>query len=139
LVLVQLGKQSRLPAHQGFAGFSSDLGVCFQTAVATNVEHGVAALGEHAADEQAAVTVGGIFLAAEQGHAEALHAGFKPLDRCQKTSVAAQPAVENAAFGVVISRIVRPSAQFFAKIKVADSCLLQGTLYEFLVELRDIA
>ena len=60
---------------QRLAGFGGHRFVGFQAAVAANVEHGVAALGEHAADEQAAMAVGGVFLAANQRHAEALHAG----------------------------------------------------------------
>ena len=100
--------------------------------------HGVAALGEHAADEQAAMAVGGVFLAANQGHAEALHAGFKARDGRLEAGVVAQTAIKNAAFGVVVGRIRRTPAQFCAEKQIADSRFLQRTLHQLLVELRDV-
>jgi len=57
----------------------------------------MAALAEDAADEQAAMAVGGIFLAAEQGHMEALHARFKAGDGGFEAGVLAEAAVEHAA------------------------------------------
>jgi len=79
--------------------------------VAANMNHDVAALREHAADEQAAMAVSRVLLAANQGHAESLHAvssrAIPP-----GSGVVAQTAIKNAAFGVVVGRIGRPSAEF---------------------------
>jgi hypothetical protein len=138
LIFIQFRKKRGLCADQRLAGFSGNRLVGFQAAVAANVLHGVAALGEHASDEQAAMAVGGVFLAANQGHAEALHAGFKARDGRLKEGVVAEPAVKDSAFGVVVGGIGRASTQFRAKEKVTDSRFLQGTLHELLVELRNV-
>ena len=98
----------------------------------------MAAFGEHAADEQAAVAVGGVFLSAEQGYAEALHAGLEPGDCCLEAGVVAEAAVEHAARGVVVGRIGGTAAQLLAKKKVVNLRLLQRLLHEFPVELRNI-
>jgi len=100
--------------------------------------HGVATLSEDAANEQAAMAVGGVLLSADQGHAEALHAGLKARDGCLKEGVVAEPAVKDAAFGIVVGRIRWASAQLHAEKKIADPRFLQGTLHELLVELRNV-
>jgi hypothetical protein len=138
LVLVEFGKERGLCVDQRLAGFSGHCLVGFQAAVAANVLHGVAALGEHAADEQAAMAVGGVFLAADQGHAEALHASLKPRNGCLKEGVVAEPAVKDAAFGVVVGRIRWASTQLSAEKEVTYSRFLQRALHKFLVELRDV-
>jgi hypothetical protein len=101
-----------------------DFGLGFHAPVAADVEHGVAALGEDAADEQAAMAVGRVFLAAKQRHAKALHSGFKAGDGCMESGVVAQPTVKDAAFGVIVIRIRRASTQFGAEKEIADSGLL---------------
>jgi len=138
LVLVEFGKERGLCVDQRLAGVCGDHIFRFQAAVAANVNHGVAALGEYAANEQAAMAVGGVFLAANQGHAEALHASLKSRNGCLKKSVVAEPAVKDAAFGVVVGGIGRTSAQLRAEKEIADSSFLQKTLHEFLVKLRNI-
>jgi len=138
LILVEFGKERGLCADQRLAGFSGHRLVGFQAAIAANVSHDVAALGEHAANEQAAMAVGGVFLAADQGHAEARHAGLKPRNGCLKESVVAEPAVKYAAFGVVVGRIRWASTQLRAEKEIADSRFIQGALHKFLVELRDV-
>jgi hypothetical protein len=138
LVLVEFREECGLNANQRLAGFSCHRLVGFQTAVAANVEHGVAALGENAADEQAAMAVGWVFLAAKQGYTEAFHAGLKAADGRLEAGVVAEPAVKNTAFGIVISGIGGAATQLLAKEEVTDSRLLQRALHEFLVELRDV-
>jgi len=110
----------------------------FQAAVPADVEHGVAAFGEDAADEQAAMAVSGVFLAAEQGYAEALHPGLKAGDCCLEAGVVAEAAVKDAAGGVVIGGISGATAQLRAEKEVANPGLFQGALDEFLVELRNV-
>ena len=100
--------------------------------------HGVAALNEYAANEQAAMAVGGIFLAANQGHAVALHAAFQPRDPRLEAGIVAQTAIEDAALGVVVAGIGRTATQFCAEEEIADSRLLQRALHQLLVELRDV-
>jgi len=138
LVLVEFRKERGLGVDERLAGFSGNRLVGFQAAVAANVEHGVAALSEDAADEQAAMAVCGVFLAAEQGDAEALNAGLKTYDGRLEAGIVAKPAIKDAAFGVVISRIGWAATQLRAEVEIADSRVLQGTLYEFLVELRNV-
>jgi hypothetical protein len=93
LVLVEFREERGLCADEWLAGFSGHRLVGFQAAVAANVLHGVAALDEYATDEQAAMAVGGVFLAANQRDAEALHAALKPRDGRLEAGVVAQPAV----------------------------------------------
>ena len=68
------------------------------------------ALGEHAAYEQAPMAVGGVFLAADQGYTEPLHAGFQALDGCLEPGIVAEPTVKHVARRIVIIRIRRPAA-----------------------------
>jgi hypothetical protein len=138
LVLVEFGKERGLCADQRLAGFSGYRLVGFQAAVAANVLHGVAALSEDAANEQAAMAVGGVFFAADQGHAEAFHAALKPRNGCLKEGVVAEPAVKDAAFGVVVGRIRWASTQLRAEKEIANPRFLQGALHELLVKLRDV-
>jgi hypothetical protein len=138
LVLVEFREESRLRVDQRFAGFGGNRFVGFQSAVAANMNHDVAALREHAADEQAAMAVSRVLLAANQGHAESLHAGFKPCDPRLEAGVVAQTAIKNAAFGVVVGRIGRPSAEFRPEKEIPDSGFLQRSLHQFLIELRDV-
>jgi hypothetical protein len=138
LVLVEFREKSGLVADQRLSGFSGDGFIGFDAAVAANVEHGMAALCEHAADEQAAVAMSGILLAANQGHAEALHAGLQTGDGCLKMGVLAKPAIEDAAFGVVVGRVGWATAQLRAKKEIAYPRFLQRTLHEFPVELRNV-
>jgi len=138
LILVEFREERGLRIDQRLAGLGSNRLVGFQAAVAANVKHGVAALAKHAADEQTAMAVGRIFLATNQRDAEALHAGFKANNRRPEVGIVAQPAIENVACGVIVGGIGGPSAQFSAEKEIADSRFFQGTLHEFLVELRDI-
>jgi hypothetical protein len=138
LVLVQFREQRGLRIDEWLAGFSGNRLVGFQAAIAANVKHGVAVLAKDAADEQAAMAVCRVFLAANQCNAEALHAGFKASNGRLEVCIVVEPAIEDAAFGVVVGGIGRPAAQLRAEKEIADSRLFQGTLHEFLVELRDI-
>jgi hypothetical protein len=138
LVLFEFRKERGLRIDQRLAGLGGYRFVGFQAAIAANVKHGVAVFAKYAADEQAAMTVGRIFLATNQGDAESLHAGFKASNGCPEVGIVAQPAIENVAFGIVVGGVGRPAAQFGAEEEIADSRFFQGTLHEFLVELRDI-
>jgi hypothetical protein len=138
LVLVQFREQRGLRIDEWLAGFSGNRLVGFQAAIAANVKHGVAVLAKDAADEQAAMAVCRVFLATNQGDAEALHAGFEASNSSPEADVVAQAAIENAALGVIVGGIGRPATQLRAEKEIADSRLFQGTLHEFLVELRDI-
>jgi hypothetical protein len=138
LVLVEFSEECWLVRDQRLSGFGGHGFVGVKVAVAPDVEHGVAALNEHAADKQAAVTMGGVFLAAKQGHAKALHAGFKAGDGCPEASVVAEAAIEDAARGVVIGRIGGTATEFSAEKEVANSRFLQGPLDGFLVKLRNV-
>jgi hypothetical protein len=89
LVLVQFREERGLRIDQRLAGFSGNRLVGFQPAVAANVKHGVAVLAKDATDEQAAMTVCRVFLAANQGDAEALHAGFKASNGCLEMGIVA--------------------------------------------------
>jgi hypothetical protein len=110
LVLVEFREERGLVADQRLAGLGCDRFVRFQPAIAANVDHRVAVLGEYAANEQAAMAVGWVFLSAKQGYAEAFHAGLKPGDGSLKASVVAEPAIKNAAFRVVIRWVGRAAA-----------------------------
>jgi hypothetical protein len=98
----------------------------------------VTALGEYATDEQAAVAVGRVFLAAKQRNAESFHTGFKTRDGRLEAVIVAETAVEYMAFGVIIGGILRASAQLRAKKKITEPGLFQRTLHKILVELRHV-
>jgi hypothetical protein len=138
LILVEFRKERGLRVDERLAGLGGYRFVGFQAAIAANVKHGVAVFAKYAADEQAAMTVGRIFLATNQGDAESLHAGFKASNGCPEMRIFVQPAIKDVAFGVVVGGIGGASAQFGAEKEIADSRFFQGTLHEFPVELRDI-
>jgi hypothetical protein len=136
LVLIEFRKQGGLCIDQRLSGFGGNRFIGFETPIAANVKHGVAALGEYATDEQAAVAVGGVFLSAEKSDAESFHAGFKPCNRSLEAVIVAEAAVENMALGVVIGRVLRAAAQLRTKKKISKPGLLQRTLNKIPVKLR---
>jgi hypothetical protein len=125
LILVKFRKERWLCANQRLACLLGNRLVGFQAAIAANVKHGVASLGQYAANQQAAMAVGRIFLAANQRHAESLHACFKTRDPRLKVGVVSDSAIKHVAFGVVVSGIGWPSAQLSAQKKVAYPRTLQ--------------
>jgi hypothetical protein len=102
LILVEFREECGLGVDERLACFRGHRLIGFQATVAANVEHGVAALSENAADEQSSMAVGWVFLAAKQGDAEALDAGFKTHDGRLEAGIIAKPAIKDAAFGVVV-------------------------------------
>jgi hypothetical protein len=69
------------------------------------VNHIVAALGKNAANQQTAVAVGRVFLAANQCHTESGHTRLKTGDGSLETGVISKTAIEHASRGVVIRGI----------------------------------
>jgi hypothetical protein len=98
----------------------------------------VAVLGEDAANEQAAVAVGGVFLATNQGHMESGHTGLKAVNGGLETGVFSKTAIEDTPRGVIIGGIGGSATQVRAEKKISNACFLQGALHEFFVELRDV-
>jgi hypothetical protein len=138
LILVEFREECGLGVDERLACFRGHRLIGFQATVAANVEHGVAALSENAADEQSSMAVGWVFLAAKQGDTEALDAGFKTHDGRLEAGIIAKPAIKDTAFGVVVGGIGRAATQLRAKVEITDSRFLQGTLHKFPVELRDV-
>jgi hypothetical protein len=138
LVLVEFREECGLGVDERLAGLVGNLFVGFQATVATDVLHGVAVFGEDAADEQAAMAVSGVFLAADQSDAKALHAGFEARDGGLEAGIVAEAAVEHSAFGVVIGGIGGTAAQLLAEEKIADVRLFKGALHQLPVKLRNV-
>ena len=124
--------------NQRLAGCGCNHFVGLKAPVAADVDHGVTALGKHAPHEQASMAVGGVFLSAQQSHAEALHAGLESRNPGLELAVIAEPPINDTARGVVVSRVRRTSAKLRTKEEIADSSLFEGPLNEFLVELQNI-
>ena len=76
-----------MSVNQRLPGGCGNCCVGFQTAVAANVKHGVAALGEYASDEQPPMAVGGVFLAANQSYLGATDVCLKPGDGCLEAGI----------------------------------------------------
>jgi len=70
----------------------------------------MSALGEDATDQQAAVAVGRVFFAAHQRNREFLNTGLKANNRCLKTCVVTQLAIEHVTCCVIISGVGRTPA-----------------------------
>jgi hypothetical protein len=138
LVLVKFREQSGLGPDQGLSGPGGYCFVGFEPAVAANVNHGVAALGQYPPNEQPAMAVGRILLAAHKRDAKALHSGLKASDGCLKAFIVAKPPIDYVTCGIVVGWVGRPSAQFRAQKKIADSHLLQRALQKFAIEMWNI-
>jgi hypothetical protein len=102
LILVQFGKERGLLESQRLIRRRSSSDSVSMMPVGADVEQFVVALDEDAANEQAAMAVGGVFFAAHQGHAKLRHAALQALNAVLKSRIAGALAVENPALGVVI-------------------------------------
>lgn len=135
MVLGEFSEESGLSADQRFAGFGSNGFVRIQAAIAANVQHGVAALGEHAANQQTAMAMGRVLFAAKQGDAIALDAGLKAGERFLEAGLLAEMAIKDVPMGIVAIRIRRSTAEFRAQVEIAEARLFQRTLKNFPVKL----
>jgi hypothetical protein len=98
----------------------SDLGFVIDLAVGANMEQSVAAFGEDAADEQAAMAMGWVFFAAHEGDSKLRHSTLQALDGSQKGGICGSFAIENATGGVIEGVAFGTAAQFLAKKEIFE-------------------
>jgi len=94
-----------------------------------------AAVGEDAGDEKAAVAVGGIFLGAEEGDAELLHAGFEAGDALEEEFGFGDAVIEYVAFSVVVLVAFGAAAEFAAEVEVLEAASSEGLFERCLIEM----
>jgi hypothetical protein len=136
LVLGEFSKERGLSADQRLAGFGSNGFVGVQAAIAANVQHGMASLGEYTPNQQAAMAMGRVLFAAKQGDAIALDAGLKAGERFLEARFLAEMAIENVTSGVVALRVCRSAAEFRTQVEITEARLFQRALKMFPVILR---
>ena len=93
-----------------------------------------AAVDEDAGDQKGAVAVGRIFLGAEDGDAELLHAGFWAGDALEEEFGFGDAVIEYVAFSVVVLVAFGAAAEFAAEVELLEAVgserLFQGGLIE---------
>ena len=114
-------------------------GLGLRAAVAAKVDDPHAAVLQHAADQQAAVAVGRILLAAKDRRAGARQPLQQPLDSLPEAGRFGQGAVQHAALLVIEARILGASAQQVAEVQILDFPLLERRMDRLAIELRGIA
>jgi len=136
LVLIQFGKQGRLRGNQSFPGSLRDLQLRLEAAVRADMQQFVAALDQNAANQQAAMAVRRVFLAAHQGHSELRHTAFQPFNAALEERIARALTVEDATARVVVIVSAWASAEFFAEEEVFDAASREIPSQSSLIELR---
>jgi hypothetical protein len=96
-----------------------------------------AAVDQDPSNEKAAVAVGGIFFATEQGDAKLIGAAFKTVDAAEELGAFGDLSVEGPAIPVVEGLVPRATADDIAKIEIACSRLSDRIAESFAVEVRD--
>ena len=117
----------------------SELLLGLQTPVAPDVDDADAPLGEHATDQAAAMTVGGVFFAAHQRRAVAFDRREDPLDPPPERRRLGKPIVADVAFVVVELLVLRLTAEQIPEKPVLDSPAAQVAADGLAVELRRVA
>ena len=107
--------------------------------VAPDVHNANAFSAEHAADQEAAMTTGGVFLAAHHRHAICLDPFAKSFDTPFELGRLCQAIVEHTAVGIVELVSGRPPANDVSKKQVSELPRTQLVLEDFLVEVRGVA
>lgn len=79
------------------------------------MQHADAPLGQHAADQQTAMALGGVLFAAEDCEARGRRVADKPVQSGLESLAAGDPVVEDVALAVVELRAVGPAAQRVAE------------------------
>ncbi len=118
--------------------FLGQLPLGLQPAVAADVHHLVAALGEHPADQQPPVTTRGVLLAAENHHPPILGQRQQPRQRLLEWIGLGQLAVEHVAADIVELAPLGPAPQCVAEKAVGEPLGVKMIGQHFLVELVGI-
>ena len=97
-----------------------DLVFALHAAVAAKVQHPHAPLAHYPADQQPAVAVGRIFLAAEDGHAILADAAQQPLDPLLEAGRSGQAVVQYMAPIVAKAVVFHAAADQIAEKQILD-------------------
>ncbi len=124
----------------GFAEplLGGELFLALDSAVATDVHNAHAMPLRHPADQQPAVAVGRILLAAEDRHAGLPGLVEQLLDRLAEVGGFGHSAVEHVPGGVVAGRIVDAPSQPIAEKAIFDIPITQRRPDRFSIELRGV-
>jgi hypothetical protein len=95
----------------------------FESAVPANVSHANATAGQHAADQETAVTVLRVLFAAEQRHPILPNSTLKPVDAVKKRVRLRDTRVEDMAIVVVKFLAAWPTSQFLSSEDIAHGML----------------
>jgi hypothetical protein len=120
----------------GFIGHEAYLLLDVDAAVAADVAKRRASLGQDLADEQAAMTITGILLAAHHGRAAALRLADKSLEAKAESVRRRDHVVSHVTVVVVGVAFGRASSEFIAQKHVVDPALPQTSLEWRSVEVR---
>ena len=119
--------------------FGGQFGLGLRAAVTADVDDAHAVVLEHAADQQAAVAVGGILLAAEDRGAGAGQPFAQPLDSLQEAGRLGHGGVQDPALVVVEARVRGASAQLVAEVQILNLPLQKRGMNRLAIELRGVA
>ena len=109
-----------------------------QAAIAPNVIHREAALAEHAAHEQPAMTPGGVLLGTQRRHDVLPQAILQPRHARLETGRFDYLVVQDMAGGIVVSVAARPAAKLTAQVDVLESRRAQSLHERLAIELRSV-
>ena len=109
-----------------------------QAAIAPNVIHREAALAEHAAHEQPAMTPGGVLLGTQRRHDVLPQAILQPGHARLETGRFDYLVVQDMAGGIVVSVAARPAAKLTAQVDVLESRRAQSLHERLAIELRSV-
>jgi hypothetical protein len=135
LVLVEFGEQGGLAGCQGLPGFQRDLEFRVEVAVGPNMQELMASLDQHAADEQAAMAMSGVFFAAQKRDTKLSHPAFQSLNAGQENGSGGSFAVQDATALVVEGVAFWAAAKLFAEKEVFDGGACETFLQGLPVEL----
>jgi len=106
-----------------------------QAAIPPDVMDRDAALAEHAADEQAAMATGGVFLGAQSRYDVLPQALFQTGQALPEPGGLDYLVVQDMTRGIIICVAARPAAEFAAEVDVLESRGAQSLQQWFAIEL----
>ena len=107
--------------------------------VAPHVDNAYCPLGEHATDQAAAMTVGGVFFPAHQRGAVGFDGALDLFDAALKRRRLSEPIVTHVALVVVELLVVGPAAEQISEKPVLDSPTAQLVADGLAIEVRRVA
>jgi len=114
-------------------------GLGLRAAIAAEMDDAHAAILQHPADQQPAVAVGRVFLAAKDRRAGLRKPFQQPLDSLPETGRFGKGAVQNPPLAVIESRILGSPAQQVAEVQIPNSPVLKRWMDRLAIELRGIS